>query len=161
MLNFVLVWREATQCLVSDTSKERTAFIFTQFRWLLFDEFLKTRFLSVSAAVEMFASKGSFDPWFKHSREAFLAVANAVLSRESQTTLLRHQRNWSSSTLCLNYCKMMLFISAFWLTSVFVRGSFFLLWRPRGFGDFRKKKTPKRTWLCAGISPVRYALQTR
>jgi len=23
------------------------------------------------------------------------------------------------------------------------------------------KKTPKRTWLCTGISPVRYALQTR
>jgi len=35
------------------------------------------------------------------------------------------------------------------------------LWRPLGFGDFRKKKTPKRTWLCAGISPVWYALQTR
>jgi len=34
------------------------------------------------------------------------------------------------------------------------------LWRPAAFGDFRKK-TPKRTWLCAGISPVRYALQTR
>jgi len=45
-----------------DTSKERTAFIFTQFHWLLFDEFLKTRLLSASAAVEMFASKGSFDP---------------------------------------------------------------------------------------------------
>jgi len=27
------------------------------------------------------------------------------------------------------------------------------LWRPAAFGDFRKK-TPKRTWLCAGISPV-------
>jgi len=23
------------------------------------------------------------------------------------------------------------------------------------------KKTPERMWLCAGISPVRYALQTR
>jgi len=34
-------------------------------------------------------------------------------------------------------------------------------WHPLGFGDFRKKKTPKRTWLCAGISPVWYALQTR
>ena len=34
------------------------------------------------------------------------------------------------------------------------------LWRPVGFGDIRKK-TPKRTRLCAGISPVRYALQTR
>ena len=34
------------------------------------------------------------------------------------------------------------------------------LWCPLGFGDIRKK-TPKRTWLCAGISPVRYALQTR
>ena len=32
-------------------------------------------------------------------------------------------------------------------------------WRPAAFGDFRKK-TPKRTWLCAGISAVRYALQT-
>jgi len=28
------------------------------------------------------------------------------------------------------------------------------LWRLAAFGDFRKK-TPKRTWLCAGISPVR------
>jgi len=27
------------------------------------------------------------------------------------------------------------------------------------FGDFRKKNT-KRTWLCVGISPVRYAPQT-
>jgi len=33
------------------------------------------------------------------------------------------------------------------------------LWRLLGFVDFRKK-TPKRTWLCAGISLVRYALQT-
>jgi len=33
------------------------------------------------------------------------------------------------------------------------------LWNPAAFGDFRKK-TPKRTWLCVGISPVRYALQT-
>jgi len=35
---------------------------------------------------------------------------------------------------------------------------FLTLWRPAGFGDFRKK-TPKRTWLCAGLSPVWYALQ--
>jgi len=34
------------------------------------------------------------------------------------------------------------------------------LWRPAGFRDFWKK-TPKRTWLCVGISLVRYALQTR
>jgi len=34
------------------------------------------------------------------------------------------------------------------------------LWRPAAFRAFRKK-TPKRTWLCTGISPVRYALQTR
>jgi len=34
------------------------------------------------------------------------------------------------------------------------------LWRPLGFEDFWKKKTPKHTWLCAGISPVWYALQT-
>jgi len=34
------------------------------------------------------------------------------------------------------------------------------LWRPAAFGDFRRKKTPKRMWLCAGISPVWYALQT-
>ena len=33
-------------------------------------------------------------------------------------------------------------------------------WRPAAFGDFRKKM-PKHTWLCAGISLVRYALQTR
>jgi len=26
------------------------------------------------------------------------------------------------------------------------------LWRQAGFGDFRKKM-PKRTWLCVGISP--------
>jgi len=38
--------------------------------------------------------------------------------------------------------------------------SYLTLWRPPRFRDFRKK-TPKRTWLCAGISPVRYALQTR
>jgi len=37
--------------------------------------------------------------------------------------------------------------------------NFLTLWRPLGFGDFREK-TPKRTWLCAGISLVRYALQT-
>jgi len=37
---------------------------------------------------------------------------------------------------------------------------FVILWRPLGLGDFRKK-TPKCTWLCVGISPVRYALQTR
>jgi len=30
---------------------------------------------------------------------------------------------------------------------------------PGGFEDFWKK-TPKRMWLCAGISPVQYALQT-
>jgi len=30
---------------------------------------------------------------------------------------------------------------------------------PLGFRDFQKK-TPKRMWLCVGISPVRYALQT-
>jgi len=35
------------------------------------------------------------------------------------------------------------------------------LWRPLGFRDFRRKKTPKHMWLCAGISLVRYALQTR
>ena len=34
------------------------------------------------------------------------------------------------------------------------------LWRPHGFGDIRKT-TPKRTWLCARISLVWYALQTR
>jgi len=34
------------------------------------------------------------------------------------------------------------------------------LWHPAAFGDFRKK-LPKHTWLCAGISPVWYALQTR
>jgi len=28
------------------------------------------------------------------------------------------------------------------------------------FWWFSKKKTPKRTWFCAGISSVRYALQT-
>jgi len=36
---------------------------------------------------------------------------------------------------------------------------FLTLWRLLGFGDIRKK-TPKRMWLCARISPVRYALQT-
>jgi len=34
------------------------------------------------------------------------------------------------------------------------------LWRPVVFRDLRKK-TPKRTWLCTGIAPVWYALQTR
>jgi len=38
---------------------------------------------------------------------------------------------------------------------------FLTLWHPGGFGDFQEKKTPKRTWLCVGISLVRYALQTR
>jgi len=27
--------------------------------------------------------------------------------------------------------------------------------------EFSEKKTPKRTWLCAGLSLVRYALQTQ
>jgi len=35
------------------------------------------------------------------------------------------------------------------------------LWRLLGFVDFQKKKPPKRTWLCAEISPVRYVLQTQ
>jgi len=35
------------------------------------------------------------------------------------------------------------------------------LWHPAGVWDFRKKKTPKYTQLCGGISQVRYALQTR
>jgi len=34
------------------------------------------------------------------------------------------------------------------------------IWRPAAFRDY-KKKTPKRTWLCAGISLVRYVQQTR
>ena len=34
------------------------------------------------------------------------------------------------------------------------------LWHPLRFGDFRKK-APKRTWLCVGISLVWYALQTQ
>jgi len=29
------------------------------------------------------------------------------------------------------------------------------------FWGFSEKKTPKCTWLCVGISPVWYALQTR
>jgi len=29
------------------------------------------------------------------------------------------------------------------------------------FQGFLEKNPPKRTWLCAGISLVRYALQTR
>jgi len=33
------------------------------------------------------------------------------------------------------------------------------LWRPAAFEDFRKK-TPKRTWLCAGISLLLYGLRT-
>jgi len=33
------------------------------------------------------------------------------------------------------------------------------LGRPAAFGDFRKK-TPKHTWLCAGVSPLLYELQT-
>jgi len=28
------------------------------------------------------------------------------------------------------------------------------LWRLAAFGDFREKKTPKRTWLCTRISPL-------
>jgi len=32
---------------------------------------------------------------------------------------------------------------------------------PSCFLGFSGKKTPKRTWLCAGISLVQYALQTR
>jgi len=44
---------------------------------------------------------------------------------------------------------------------VLTRFTLLTLWRPAAFRDFRKKKTPKRTWLCTGISPVRYALQTR
>jgi len=33
------------------------------------------------------------------------------------------------------------------------------LWRPAAFGDFWRK-TPKRTWLCTGISPLLYGLRT-
>jgi len=33
------------------------------------------------------------------------------------------------------------------------------LWCLAAFGDFRKK-TPKRTWLCAGISPLQFGLRT-
>jgi len=33
------------------------------------------------------------------------------------------------------------------------------LWRPTAFRNFRKKM-PQRTWLCAGIYSVWYALQT-
>jgi len=36
---------------------------------------------------------------------------------------------------------------------------FLTLWHPGGFGDFWKK-TPKRTWLGAGISPFLYGLRT-
>jgi len=40
-----------------------------------------------------------------------------------------------------------------------------LLWlltlgHPGGYDDFWKKKTPKRTLLCAVISPLLYGLQT-
>jgi len=31
------------------------------------------------------------------------------------------------------------------------------LWCPAGYEDFQKKKTPKRTWFCVGISLVLYA----
>jgi len=37
-------------------------------------------------------------------------------------------------------------------------GGVFGVWLVSGFAG---KKTPKCTWLCVGISPVRYALQTR
>jgi len=33
------------------------------------------------------------------------------------------------------------------------------LWHLAVFGDFQKKM-PKRTWLCAGISPLLYGLRT-
>jgi len=33
--------------------------------------------------------------------------------------------------------------------------------RTARFQGFSPKKAPKRTWLCAGISPLRYALQTQ
>jgi len=34
-----------------------------------------------------------------------------------------------------------------------------IAWHQGGFGDFRKK-TPKCTWLCAGISPLLYGVRT-
>jgi len=37
--------------------------------------------------------------------------------------------------------------------------SFLTLWHPAAFGDFRKK-TPKHTWLCVGISLLLYGLRT-
>jgi len=37
--------------------------------------------------------------------------------------------------------------------------SFLTLCRPAAFRDF-SKKTPKSTWLCAGISPLLYRLRT-
>jgi len=34
------------------------------------------------------------------------------------------------------------------------------LWGPAAFGDLKKNKAPKRTWLCTGISPLLYGLRT-
>ena len=44
--------------------------------------------------------------------------------------------------------------------SIFARPPFNTLASARIRG-FLEKKTPKRTWICAGISLVRYALQTQ
>jgi len=52
------------------------------------------------------------------------------------------------------------FSQKFLLENTFVLNANLTLWRPLGFGDFRKK-TSKHTWLCEGISPVQYAQQTR
>jgi len=41
-----------------------------------------------------------------------------------------------------------------------IRTSLLTLWRPAAFGDFQKIKTPKRTWLCVGISLLLYGLRT-
>jgi len=37
--------------------------------------------------------------------------------------------------------------------------NFLTFWRPAAFGDFQKKKTSERTWLCAGISLLLFKAQ--
>jgi len=61
------------------------------------------------------------------------------------------------SKLHIQQCLKHAFCNTFWECS---NNYYLTLWCPLRFGDIRKK-TPKRTWLCTGISPVWYALQTR
>jgi len=51
------------------------------------------------------------------------------------------------------------FYSLFKVRGLDTKDNYLTLWRPAAFGDFRKK-TPKHTSLCTGISPFLFGLRT-